>query len=438
MNVTVENLAPCRKMMRFEIDAQAVDSAFATVTAQFQREVRLPGFRRGKAPRDMVLKTFTKQIDDEVKRKLISENYRKALNEQKLRVVGSPDVEEIQFGRGQPLQFAVTIETAPEFDLPDYKGLPVKRETASVTEEDIERAIGVLRDQHATYSDVARPAQMEDYVVVNYKGTSEGKPLTEIAPTARGLTEKTGFWLHIKTGAFIPGFAEQLTGAQAGERRTVTVDFPADFVAPALAGRKGIYDVEVVQVKERILPELNDELARQFGAENVDKLREGVRRDLENELKYKQTRHIRNQLVQALLNRVNFDLPETLVTNETRHVIYDIVRENQERGLTKEIIDKQKEEIYNVASNSAKDRIKVSFILGRIAEKEGIKVDQQEITKRILILAHQHQIKPEKLIKQLQERDGIGEIHDQILTSKVLDFLELNASVQEVPPGMTS
>jgi len=424
--------------MRFEIDAQAVDSAFATVTAQFQREVRLPGFRRGKAPRDMVLKTFTKQIDDEVKRKLISENYRKALNEQKLRVVGSPDVEEIQFGRGQPLQFAVTIETAPEFDLPDYKGLPVKRETASVTEEDIERAIGVLRDQHATYSDVARPAQMEDYVVVNYKGTSEGKPLTEIAPTARGLTEKTGFWLHIKTGAFIPGFAEQLTGAQAGERRTVTVDFLADFVAPALAGRKGIYDVEVVQVKERILPELNDELARQFGAENVDKLREGVRRDLENELKYKQTRHIRNQLVQALLNRVNFDLPETLVTNETRHVIYDIVRENQERGLTKEIIDKQKEEIYNVASNSAKDRIKVSFILGRIAEKEGIKVDQQEITKRILILAHQHQIKPEKLIKQLQERDGIGEIHDQILTSKVLDFLELNASVQEVPPGMTS
>jgi trigger factor len=420
--------------MRVEVDAQAVDSAFAKVTAEFQRAVKLPGFRPGKAPRDVVVKTYAKRIEEEAKRELISDNYRKALSDHKLRVVGQPDIEEIQFGRGQPLQFAVTMETAPEFELPEYKGLQVQREVATVTDADLERALGVLREQHATYNEVSRPAQSEDYVVVNYTATSDGKPLTEIAPTARGLTQQTNFWLHIKPGSFIPGFTEQLIGAAPGGRRTVTVDFPADFVAPLLAGRKGVYEVEITQVKERLLPALSDEFAKSFGAENLDKLREGVRKDLQNELNFKQAKSVRNQIVHALLTRINFDLPETMVREETRNVIYDIVRENQDRGVPKEAIDQQKEEIYGVASNSAKDRIKVSFILGRIAEKEGIKVTEQEISRRIIYLAQQHQIKPEKLVSQLKERDGIREIHDQILTSKVLDFLELNARVEEVIP----
>jgi trigger factor len=432
VNVTVENLAACRKLVRVEVDVQEVDSAYDKIASEFQREVRLPGFRPGKAPRDMVLKQFAKQIDDEVKRKLISDHYRKALDEHKLEVVGYPDIEEIQFGRGQSLQFAATVETAPEFALPEYKGLPVKREMASVTEPDMERALGILREQRVTYRDVARPAQAEDFVVVNYKGTCEGKPLTEIAPTARGLTEQNNFWLHIKPDSFIPGFTEQLIGAQAGDRRTVTVDFPADFVAPALAGKKGEYTVEIVQIKERLLPNADDELAKSFGAENVEKLQEGVRQDLQNELDLKQRRNIRNQIVRELLNRVQFDLPESMVLNETRNVVYDIVRENQERGVSKEVINQQKDEIYNVASNSAKDRVKVSFLLNRIAEKEAIKVGQEEIMQRILMMAQQYQIKPEKLIKQLRDRGGIGEIHEQILTAKVLDFLETNAQVEEI------
>ncbi|MSU21678.1 MAG: trigger factor [Pedosphaera sp.] len=435
MNVTIENLAPCRKLMRVEVDVKDVDSTFDKVTVEFQREVRLPGFRPGKAPREVVLKSYAKRIDDEVKRKLISDNYRQALTEQKLQVIGYPDIEEIQFGRGQALQFAATIETAPEFEVPEYNGLPVKREVASVSDGDVERALGILRDQHATYTDLSRPAQAEDYVVVNYTGTSEGKPLTEIAPTARGLTQQNNFWIHIKPGSFIPGFTEQLIGAQAGDRRTVNVDFPSDFVAPLLAGKKGVYEVEIVLVKERMLPELSDAFAITFGTENLHKLRDGVRRDLQNELNFKQSKSLRNQIVHTLLSRVNFELPETMVTNETRNVIYDIVRENQERGVSKETIDRQKEEIYGVASSSAKDRIKVSFILNRIAEKEAIKVEKEEITRRILSLAQQHQIKPEKLIKQLQERDGIGEIYQQILTSKALDFLETKAMIEEVPPA---
>ncbi|MBI4325689.1 MAG: trigger factor [Chloroflexi bacterium] len=435
MNVTVENLAPCRKLMRVDVDAQAVDAAFAKVASEFQRQVRLPGFRPGKAPLALVTRLHAKSIEEEVKRKLISDSFKEAAREQKLDVVGQPDIEEIQFARGQPLQFAATIETAPDFELPDYKGLPVKLEMARVSEEDVQRALLVLREQRVEFKDVARPAQAHDIAVVNYQGTCEGKPLTDLAPTARGLTKQSNFWVELKAGSFVPGFAEQLAGAQAGDRRTVTVDFPADFVTPELSGKKGVYEVEIVQVKERVLPELNDELAKAYGAESLEKLLDGVRRDLENELKYKQSRSIRDQLIRTLLGRVQFELPESIVLSETKHVIYDVVRENQQRGVTKEVIDRQKDEIYSYASNSAKERVKIAFLLGRIADKEQIKVDKNEITQRILFLAHQNQIKPEKFVKQLQERGGIVEIHEQILSNKTLNFLEEHARLEEVLPG---
>ncbi|HKS36925.1 MAG TPA: trigger factor [Verrucomicrobiae bacterium] len=434
MNVTVENLAPCKKLVRVEVEPQTVDAMFEEITKEFQRQARLPGFRHGKAPRHLVVKAYAPQIDDEVKRKLISENYRKAIADNKLHVVGAPDIEEIQFGKGQALQFAATLETAPEFELPDYKGLPVKKEMAVVTDEDVERALNVLREQRAVYNDVARAVQSGDFVVVNYTGTCEGKPITETAPTARGLTEKKDFWLHVAENSFIPGFTEQLVGAQAGEKRTVNVDFPADFVAPQLSGKKGVYEVEVVQVKEKIVPELTDEFAQSFGAENAEKLRAGVVTDLQNELGYKIKRSVREQLMKELLGRVTCDLPESVVLSETRNVVYDIVRENQQRGVTKEAIDRQKDQIFSHANTSAKERVKAAFVLGRIAEKEGIKAEADEVTQRILMLAQQYQIKPEKMVKQLQERNGFGEIQEQIISAKVLDLLEKDAKVEETLP----
>jgi trigger factor len=435
VNVTVENLAPCKKLLRVEVDTPAVDAAFNEVTHDFQKQARLPGFRPGKSPLHLVVKAFTAQIDNEVKRKLLSESYRQAIAEQKLRVVGQPDIEEIQFAKGQPYQFAVTLETAPEFELPEYKGLPVKREMAVVTEEDIERALNILRDQRATYTDVDREVRDGDFVVVNYTGTCDGRPITETAPTARGLTEKQGFWLHVQKDSFIPGFTEQLIGGKAGEKRTVTVDFPAQFVAPQLSGKQGVYEVEIVQVKEKVLPEANDEFARSYDAPDLAKLRAGVVADLESELNQKIKRSVRDQLRRELINRVKCELPESIVLNETRSAVYDIVRENQQRGVPKATLEQQKDQIFSVANTSAKDRIKAAFILGLIAEKEGIKADEKEIQQRILWLAQQYSISPDQMIKQLRERNGIAEIAEQIVTAKVFDFLELQARVEDVLPG---
>ena len=435
MNVTVENLAPCKKLLRVEVDVKAVDAAFDSTTKEFQKQAALPGFRPGKAPRALVLKKYEADVKAEVKRKLIGDAYRQAVDENKISVVGYPNIEEIQFGPGQALQFAATIETAPEFQLPDYKGLPARREVKSVTDADVERALKLLAQQHVKFETVARELRLGDIAVVNYTGTCEGKTITEIAPTAKGLAGQNNFWVEVGAETFLPGFADQLVGARAGEKRSVNTDFPADFVTQELAGKKGVFEVELVEVKEKVLPPVDDAFAKKYGAENLDKLRAGVRHDLENELKYSQTKAIRGQIVRVLLDRVNFDLPETAVAQETRNVVYDIVRENSQRGVARDLIEKQKDEIYSAATRSAKEHVKLSFLVQRIAEQENIKVSQEDVLRRAQALAAMYQIPPEKFIKDLQKRNGVTELYDQVAQEKVLAFLEQNAKIEDVSPG---
>jgi len=433
VNVTVENLAPCKKLVRVEVEAQKVDETLDSVTRDFQREAAFPGFRPGKAPREMVERKYSKDIEEETKRKLISNAYKEAIEAQKFDVLGHPDIEEIQFSRGQPLQFAATIETAPEFQLPEYKGLPAKVEARSVTDADVDRALDLLRDQQSSFNKVERPVQTGDIAVVNYTGTSEGKTLTEIAPTAKGLTEHKNFWVDTGSQSFIPGFAEQLLGANAGEKRTVQVEFPADFVTPQLAGKKATYEVDVVEVKEKVPAPLDEAFAKNYGAESLEKLRSGIRKDLENEIKFKRDKTIRNQIIRALLDRVQFYLPEGAVAAQTRNVVYEIVQENTKRGISREVIEGQKDQIFSAATTGAKERVKVAFLLRNIAEKEDIKVSEAEIANRINSLAAIYQIPPKQFAKDLQKRNGLIEIFDQIMNEKVIDMLQQHAKLEEVP-----
>jgi len=433
VNVTIEELGPCKKLVRFELNTGEVDTAFDETSKEFQRHAALPGFRPGKAPKDMVLKKYEKDIQDEVKRKLISDSYSKGLKEHKLDVVGYPDIEEIQFAKGQPFQFAATVETAPQFEMPEYRGLPAKRDKTRVTEEDIDKAILALQMQQAKFDKVDRAVQEGDFAVINYLGRCEGKPINEWAPVARGLTEKKNFCLEVKQESFIPGFAPQLIGAKAGEKRTVNVEFDKDFVTKEIAGKKGEFEVEVVEVKERHLPTADDAFAKTYGAENFQELREGIRQDLQNELNSKQRTSVRNQLVEGLLGRVNFELPESIVQAETKDVVYSIVSENQKRGVAMEVLDQQKESIYSAANAAAKDRVRADFLFRKIAEREGIRVQPEELSGRVTALAQAYKMTPQAFYKELEKRGGVSDISMQILREKVVDFLQENAKIEDVP-----
>jgi trigger factor len=433
VNVTVENLAACKKLLRVELDAEAVNTAFDAIAKDYQKQASLPGFRPGKAPRELVVKKYETEIKNEAKRKLIGDSYRKVLEEQKISAVGYPDIEEVQFERGQPLIFTATIETAPEFQLPEYKGLPVKREIKSVTDADVDRALGLLQNQHVKFETVARELRTGDVAVVNYTGTCDGKPVTETAPTAKGLTEQKNFWVDIAPNSFIPGFSEQLTGAKAGDKRTVNVDFPADFVTKELQGKKGIYEVEIVEVKEKVLPPVDEAFAKLYEAESLEKLRAGVRSDLEDELKNSQAKSVRAQVIRGLLSRVNFELPESVVAHETRNAVYDMVNQNTRRGASREMIEQHKDQIYSVAAGSAKERVKLAFLVRRIAEQEGVKVSQEEVLKQAQWLASMYQVPLEQFLKDLQKRDGVNELYEQVAHEKVLELIEKSAQIEEVP-----
>lgn len=433
MNATLENLGPCKKQLRVEVAADRVKNVFEEVSKYFVKNASLPGFRRGKAPKDMVLKKFEQDITDEAKKKLYSEVYSQALKDHSIEAITDPDVEEVQFGRDQDAKLVFTIETAPQFELPEYRGLPATRTSTKVSEEDLERALAKLREQKSTFETVAREVKDNDFVVIHYTGTCEGQPISALAPAARGLTEQKNFWVRVAKDHFIPGFAEQLIGAKAGDKRTVTVDFPADFVTPQLQGKKGSFDVEIAEVKEQHLPELNDEFAKLWKAETLHQLREGIRADLQNELNTKEHRSVRTQTVEALMARVDFDLPEVAVSNETRNVVYSIVAENKQRGVADELIEQQKKEIHTAAEKTAKERVKASFLFSKIATKEGIKVSNEELSNRIVALARRYQMTPEKLVAELKERNGIQEIVGQILHEKVVDFLQQHAKIEDAP-----
>ena len=434
MEVTITDLSPCKKQLRIEIDAETVNAKFDAVAKDFRRHAHLPGFRPGKAPLANVMRSYGDKIGEEAKRTLMSDSYAKALKENELRPVIRPEVEELQFGHGKPFQYLATLEVTPAFEMPEYIGIEVEKERRSVNDADIAKALDTLREQRVSYADMDRPVVEDDFIVVNFTGTIDDKPITDLIKVARGLTEQKNFWLHKTQNPLIPGTVEALIGSSKGDKKTVTVTIPDDFVYEEIVGKEAKYEIEIVQVKEKSLPELDDKFAKGFGAESMDKLREGVENDLKNELEYSKKKSIRNQCVDKLLGAVNCDLPETIVNEATRAAVHNIVQQNHQRGVGKEIIEENKDKIYANAKTDAEVRVKANYILSKIAEKEGIKVTDQELSRQVAAMAAQQKVKPQKLAQQLKDNGTIYQVQEEIMNAKVIDLLEEKAKVTEIDP----
>lgn len=431
MNVSVENLGPCKKLLRVEVPVERVNAVFAEAASAYTKQAHIQGFRPGKAPQHMILKQYGAGIEQEARKRLFEEAYQAAVTQEKLRVVVTLDTEEQQFGRSLPMQFTVTLEVAPEFEVPNYRGLNATRESKIAGDVDVDRAMNILREQQVKYNDVHRPLQEGDIAVVNYQGTCGGRPLTDLAPTARGLTEKQNFWVLMNKDAFIPGFTDVLVGSSAGDKRTATLTLPEDFVSKELAGQVVDYAIEVVGVKEKELPAVTDDFAKQFGADTVEALRQGIRVDLQKELDFRSKQATREQLLQTLLKDLNIELPESIVASEAGNVANGIANENLNRGVPREVLESKKDEILSSAKVSAAGRVKAAFVLNRIAELEKISFTRDELAARLMFLAQQNNTEPEKFIKWAKENNRLQEIQRELLTSKVLDFIETAASITE-------
>jgi len=424
MNITVEDVAPCKKRLKIEVPANRVKQAYDRVTDDFQREARIPGFRPGHAPRTVVVKKFHKDIESEAQRSLVPEAYQEAIKEKKLRVVSQPEIEDLKYQAGLSLSFSTVVELVPDFKLPEYKGLVLKKQETGVTDAEIDQTLKSLADQRAHFDDASeRPLAMDDFAVISYIGKLDGKPLLDLLPEAKNLGHNPNFWLWMRTEGFLPKFAEQCVGMTKGEKRTVEVEFPADFPQTELAGKKAQYDVELKEIKVKQAPALDDAFAQEVAKMDLADLKVRVRENMEQEKKSKAGTASRAEIVHTLISAVEFDLPPSSVDEETHATVYDIVAENQARGVPATVLEEKKDEIFSNAAKAARESVKFKFIAAQIAEKEKIDVTQEQLAQHLAFLAQREGLTMEKMVDRVRKNNAFGIIRQQLIRQAVLDFL---------------
>ena len=424
MNITVEDVAPCKKRLKIEVPANRVKQAYDKVTDDFQREARIPGFRPGNAPRTVVVKKFHKAIEEETQRTLVPEAYQEAIAEKKLRVVSQPAIEDLHYQAGLSLSFSTLVELVPDFKLPDYKGIVVKKQDTAVTDEDVEKTLTSIGEQRATFDDAPdRALAMDDFAVISYTGKLDGKPMSEVVPEAKNLAQNPNFWLWMRTEGFLPKFAEQCVGLKKGETRTVDVEFAADFPQAALAGKKVQYEVELKEIKIKNAPVLDDAFAQEIAKMSLADLKTRVRENMEQEKKNGADQAARAEIVHKLISSVEFELPPTAVEEETHATVYDIVSENQSRGVPANILEDKKDEIFSNATKAAKESVKFKFIAAQIAENEKLDVTNEQVAQHVAFLAQREGITMDKMVERIRKNNAFGIIRQQLLRQSVLDFL---------------
>ena len=439
MNVEVENLPNCLATLKIEVDADKVSSTREAVVREFVQYVKLPGFRPGKVPRSTVEKRFKEQIKEELQRILVRDSAREAISSKGLKVLQLASVDDVELPEvdGNPAKFTATVVTQPEFELPEYKGLIVHMVPSDVTDAEIDQSLERLREQGADFEDITedRGAAMEDFVVVNYKGTIDGQAVDELFPKAgKPLARGEEFWIKMTPEAFFPGYCEALVGAKPGERREFDVTVPDDFPVEGMPGKVIHYGVTMRAIKAKKLPELNDEFADTIvKGKTLAELRDVAREEIGKRKKHDGETFKRTEVMRQLLAKVECELPTSLVRSHTQSIINEIVEENAARGVAESVLKENEKDIVASATANAKDRIKGTFVLLRIAEQEGIKVTREEMLGRVATIAQRSHMGFEKMLKELEKRGALEQIHEEMLTAKVLDFLVSNASVLAAP-----
>ena len=432
MKVEVEKQPGSVSTLQIEVPPEEVSKEWDAIANSFARFAKIPGYRPGKAPRAVIERRFRKEIQDELTKKLVSKSYHEAIEQEQLRVASLANIEDVQLGEDKSMRFRATVVTAPEFELPEYKNIPVKLPETNVSESEVDVAIERVRDQSADFVDVPeRGLEMGDFAVIDFEGSSDGKPISEIAPQAsKNLHGGKKFWLHLASGNFLPKFCEQMVGQKPNETRTVTVDFAVDFPVKEVAGKQASYNVTLHEIKQKVLPALDDAFAAKLiPGKTLADLRQIIEHDLAHEKGHERERAKEGQLVKYLHERIQFELPPALLKSETRRILADLVQRNRERGVPDEMLKDKEKELVETAAGLAAHRLKTNFILHRIAERENIQVSRDDINARLREEAARYNVPIEKMRKELQEHDGLDAFAEQILLGKTLDFLKVNVSV---------
>ena len=419
--------------MTVSAPADELKKDYDTVVNLFVQNSKLRGFRKGKAPVALVEKQYAGAIEQELRDRLLPRYYNEALQEQELKPVAVVDIQDVVISRDNGFSFKAVLDVAPEFKLPKYKKIPLKREPVAVTDDDVENTIKNIRERYARFEDVSdKPFAAGDMVQIDYEAVCDGKPLAELATDSKDIGQGEDMWVPSGEHEFVPGMTEALEGAKIGDSVTFDVEFPEDYRVESVAGLKAVYTMKIKAIRTMTLPQLNEEFLKQFDVETEEQLRENIRKDLEDAAEARETAALKEAISKHLIEKTKIEVPESIVARETESLIRETMERALRQGATSETLREHHAEIITSASESAVNRVKLSYIVNAICDAEEIEVTDEDVEKELENMSRRYGMPVDSIRTELEKRDeGLGGLRADILGNKVMDFLLENAKIKE-------
>ncbi|MEX0325097.1 MAG: trigger factor [Puniceicoccaceae bacterium] len=437
MNVTINDISETRKDVVVTISGDEVAQEESRILKSFIKQAKVPGFRPGKAPEARVRQLYAKQLNEELRGALMRSAYDEVVGQDNLDVYNIVEFPEPgDFLAGQEISLDLTIDVNPQFDLPEYKGIAIEAPETEVEDSEIDETIDRIRRQRADFEVVDRAAEAKDYVKLSYTGTIAGDPIADQLkdqPRLQAWGAVKDGWEEAGTDEAkefgVPAVIDALVGMSAGESKTVEQTLADDFAVEELQGKTVNYAIEVAEVRERKLPEIDEEFLKSVRAESLEDFKAQIMDELEARKKRESEDKQRDQILKFLDEAVDFPLPESAVEAETQNAMGRIINQNMQMGMAEEEFEKNKEAIFAGANQAASRDVKLQIILNRVAQAEEIQIDNEDLTRAVYGMAMQQQRKPEELAKEFRkDRGRLVQLQRQILFSKTLDFLLKEAS----------
>jgi trigger factor len=423
LKVNVTKDKAWKRVVEIEIPVEKVKGEFDSVYQEYQRKVRIPGFRKGKAPLEMIKSRYKEKVTKDVLDKLLPEAYEDAVKQSNLTPLTLPILkEEIDFKEGLPLQFKVLIEIRPEIELKDFKGLQLKKKIIQITEGHVQNALNYLQDKNAELHSVEREAKDGDFLTVDLEEISgeESK--------AKKKTENQQIWL--KKENLLIEFYRGLLGAKPGEEKEIEAIYPQDYFEKSLAGKIIKYKAKIKEVKEKILQEINDDFAKGLGEyKNLDELKKKIKEDLEKESQRDTEKDLASQVIKQVVEKNSFEVPESLLNLYLDNVVEDFKKSypmdpNSDKNVDEEKLREQYKEL-------GLSRIRWEFLMHEIVKKENLEVTKEDTDKWVENFARANSLELKQAKEFIAQKKKIKDIKETILEDKVIDFIINNSRVEE-------
>ncbi len=431
--VTVEEVGPCRKKVSIEIPEQTVKKAADGQYETLRKEMIVPGFRKGRAPRELLEKRFGKEASEQIRLKLLAAASETAIKDNKLDILRDPtiDYENIKLPTDGPLKFDFEVEVRPEFELPGLEAIPVERKKLQVTDEHLDTEIDHLRKWCGIW--VPREGakvEPDDQIIADATIKPEGAEEEQKLDNIEIYVRPNGF-----VGAIpVPKLDELLVGASTGDVKQITIEVPKTFFREELRGKKVDITITVKDVKYLKPADLNEDFFKRFAVQDVNELRERIRDRLQDGLEQQIRAEMTDQIYKYMLDNTTFDLPVDIVADQANQLLRRQYVNLLQRGLPKERIDEQLEQLRAGSEQQAKGMVKTFFIMDKVAEKLGIEVTDEEVNGHIAQIAVQQSQRPERLKEQMQRDGTLAQLKLQVRENKCISRLLESAKITEVEP----